>query len=466
MTQNFQQLTPIALRDLTAIVDEEHISVKSADLDQHAQDQSFHAPHRPAVVVWPGDTQEVSALLKYANQHRIPLTAWGAGSSLEGNPIPIHGGIVLDMQRMNKILDIRDLDFQVDVQAGVLYKDMNQTLGRHGLFFAPDPGANASIGGMIANNAAGTRTPLYGATKDNVLRLEVVLASGEIIHTGARSPKSSSGYDLVHLFIGSEGTLGVITQATLRLAPLPEKFSAAIAAFASVEDATRAVSTISGSGITPAALEFLGPNTVDSLNTSGEFSCPEGPTLLMEFHSATQTGLKEELAVIESICLEEGCTTFRPGLGRTARNDLWRARHQLYETIVRLNPNRAFLVGDVAVAVSDYPRLVAVASDELAKNNLHGYLTGHAADGNLHPLIPYTPNDAESYAFAAAVHAAIVEAAISMGGTATGEHGIGLGKRKFMDLEHGSSLEVMQSIKHTLDPHGILNPGKIFEEIS
>ena len=423
MTIAVQHLTSDALNDLTAIVGQEHLSVKNADRDQHARDQSFHTSHRPAVVIWPRDTQEVSAPLKFANQNRIPLTAWGAGSSLEGNPIPIHGGIVLDMQRMNKILEICDLDFQVDVQAGVLYKD-------------------------------------------NVLRLEVVLASGEIIQTGTRSPKTSSGYDLLHLFIGSKGTLGVITQATLRLAPLPENFSAAIATFSWVEEATRTVSAISGSGINPAALEFLGPNTVNTLNRSGEFSFPEGPTLLMEFHSTTQIALEAELAEIETMCTEEVCTSFRPGLGRAARNDLWRARHQVYETIVRLNPNRAFLVGDVAVAVSDYPRLVAVASDELSTNNLHGYLTGHAADGSLHPLIPYTPGNDQSYAIATAVHATIVEAAISMGGTATGEHGVGLGKRKFMAMEHGSSLKVMRGIKNPLDPHGILNPGKIFEKIS
>ena len=462
MSEISQHLTADILRDLASIVGEEYISAKSVDLDQHSQDQSFHTPHRPAVVVWPANTEEVSALLRYANQHRIPLTAWGAGSSLEGNPIPIFGGIVLDVQRMNKIVEIRDLDFQIDVQAGVLYKDMNQILGRHGLFFAPDPGANASIGGMIANNAAGTRTPRYGATKDNVLRLEVVLASGEIIHTGTRSPKTSSGYDLLHLFVGSEGTLGVIAQATLRLAPLPEKFSAAIATFPSTEDAMRAVSSISGSGIIPAALEFLGPNVVEVLNTSDEFSLPDGPTLLMEFHSATETGLKEEIAEIEGLCVEEGCTTFRSGLGRAARNDLWRARHQTYETLVRANPRRAFLVADVAVAVSDFPRLVAVASQELIKNDLRGYLVGHAGDGNLHPMIPYTPKDLESYAISVAVQEAIVEAAISMGGTATGEHGIGLGKRKFMTLEHGNSLKVMRSIKNSLDPNGILNPGKIF----
>jgi D-lactate dehydrogenase (cytochrome) len=345
----------------------------------------------------------------------------------------------------------------------MLYKDMNHALAKHGLFFAPDPGANASIGGMIANNAAGTRTPRYGATKDNVLRLEVVLASGDIIHTGTRARKTSSGYDLVHLFVGSEGTLGVVTQATLHLAPLPEKYSAAIASFPSTENATRTVSAIMGTGIIPAALEFLDSNVVEVLNASGEFALPNGPTLLMEFHSATETGLKEELGEVEGLCFGEGCTAFQAGLGRDERNRLWRARHHTYEILVRNNPGRAFLIVDVAVAVSDYPHLVEVARQELIRHSLRGYLVGHAGDGNLHPLIPYTPEDVESYAISVAVQETIVEAAISLGGTATGEHGIGLGKRKFMALEHGESLKVMQGIKNALDPHGILNPGKIFD---
>lgn len=462
MTKRFQELTPEGLAYLVSVVGEEHVSVKAADLDQHARDQSFHPPHRPAGVVWPASTEEVGAILKYANAHRIPVTPWGAGSSLEGNPIPVYGGIVLDMLRLDKILGLRADDFQVDVQAGMRYKDMNATLARHGLFFAPDPGANASLGGMIANNAAGTRTPRYGATKDNVLRLEVVLASGEIIRTGTRARKTSSGYDLVHVFIGSEGTLGVVTEATLRLAPLPEKFSAAIASFATPAHATRAVSTIMGSGITPAALEFLDQNTVQALNASGEFTLPESPTLLMEFHSATEGGLKEERDMVESICAGEGCTAFQAGLGRAERDRLWRARHQTYEILVRSNPGRAFLIADVAVAVSDYPRLVETAEREMVARGLSGYLIGHAGDGNVHPLIPYTPGEVDSYATALAAAEAIVEAAIALGGTATGEHGIGLGKRPFMALEHGESLKVMWAIKHALDPNGILNPGKVF----
>ncbi len=457
-----QELTPATLEFLASVVGREHLSLKGPDLDQHSRDQSFHPPHRPAAVVWPASAREVSAILAYADRERIPVTPWGAGTSLEGNPIPIYGGIALDLGRMDKILQVRPADFQVDVQAGATYKDMNAALGRQGLFFPPDPGANATIGGMIANNAAGTRTLRYGTTRDNVLRLQVVLASGAIIEVGTQARKTASGYDLLHLFVGSEGTLGVFTQATLRLAPLPEKFSAAVAAFPSLEAATRTVAGIMGSGILPAALEFMDTATLRALNACGLFQLPEQPTLLMEFHRATEAGLQEELGLVEDLCREEGCTRFDAGLGRAERDRLWRARHQTYEILVRSVPGRAYLIVDVAAPVSQYPRLVRAAQRAMARRGLQGYLVGHAGDGNLHPLIPYTPDDPASHLLAWEADEEIVAAAIAMGGTATGEHGVGLGKRRFMAQEHGAALQIMQTIKGALDPHGILNPGKIF----
>jgi D-lactate dehydrogenase (cytochrome) len=362
---------------------------------------------------------------------------------------------------MNRILDVHTADFQIDVQPGILYKDMNKALARHGLFFAPDPGANASIGGMVSNNAAGTRTPKYGATKDNVLRLEVVLPSGEIIRTGTRAVKTSSGYDLVHLFIGSEGTLGVVTETTLKLAPLPDKFSAVTVAFPSVEAATRSVSSIVGSGLTPAALEFLDLTSVRALNTAGGINLPERPTLLMEFHSATEVGLRDELALVRQLCEEESYLAFQAGLGRAARDWLWRARHQLYEVLVRNHPGRAFVIVDVAVPISNFPQLVATAGQALARRALMGTIVGHAGDGNLHALIAYLPDDEKSYVVAHAADVEIVNAALALDGTATGEHGIGIGKREFMAQEHGHSLNVMRAIKNALDPNGIMNPGKV-----
>jgi D-lactate dehydrogenase (cytochrome) len=450
------------LATLIAIAGAEYVSVAEADREQHARDQSFHPSHRPAVVVWPADTKQISAILSFANRARIPVTPWGAGTSLEGNPVPVKGGITLDTSRLSRILAVYPDDYQIKVEVGVLYKDMNAQIARHGLFFAPDPGANASIGGMIANNAAGTRTLKYGATKDNVLRLEVVLASGEVIQTGSLASKSASGYNLLHLFVGSEGTLGVITSATLRLAPLPEKFSAAVATFPAVAAATRAVSAIMGSGVTPAALEFLDAATASQLDKATEFSLPPQPVLLMEFHSATGAGLSEELRLIQEICRLEGCTSFEAGLGRAERDRLWQVRHRTYEILVCNNPGRSFLVADVAVPVSRFPQLVDVCRRAMDESGLDGYLVGHAGDGNLHPLVPYQPDDEASLARANAAHARMVEAAIELGGTVTGEHGVGFGKRKYLPLEHGASLAVMRRIKTALDPHGILNPGKIF----
>lgn len=455
-------LTGDELVYLRSVVGDAYVSTKTADRNSHSSDESFHEPQRPAAVVWPGSIDDVSRILAFANQHRIPVTPWGAGTSLEGNPIPVYGGIVLDVARMNKILDVNEMDFQVDVQAGILYKDMNEALARFGLFFAPDPGANASIGGMIANNASGTRTLRYGSTSDNVFRLRVVLPTGQIIQTGSRSAKSASGYELRRLLIGSEGTLGIICEATLRLAPIPEKFSAVISSFSSSEGASNSVSAIMGSGIIPAALEFLDVATIKALNASGEFKLPQHPTLLMEFHGTSDAGLAQELSIIKDVCEEEGCITFESGLGRKARDQMWRARHQTYEILVRSNPGRAFLILDVAVPVSQYWRLVDTAEKACAARNLQAFMVGHAGDGNLHPLVPYVPGDAASHDIALDVQREIVEKAIAMGGTATGEHGVGIGKRRFMSLEHGDSLDLMRTIKEAVDPNGILNPGKIF----
>jgi len=404
---------------LVETVGQEHVSTKAADRDHHSRDQSFHPASLPAAVVWPASAQEISTILQYANQHHIPVTPWGAGTSLEGNPIPVQGGIVLDLMRMDRILEVRPEDFQVDVQAGLKYKDLNQQLARYGLFFAPDPGANAAIGGMVANNAAGTRTPKYGATKDNVLRLEVVMPTGEIIRTGSLAAKTSSGYDLVHLFIGSEGTLGIITSATLNLAPLPERFSAVIASFESVAGATHSVSAIMGSGIVPAALEFLNVVTVSELNSASDLSLPEQPTLLMEFHGATDVVLQEELTLVKALCQAEGCLRFEAGLGRQERDRLWRARHQTYEITVRANPGVSFLIVDLAVPVSRFPALVAACEKALESRELKSYLVGHAGDGNLHPLIPYRAEDQASYETAKVVHGEMVRAALSLGGTVT-----------------------------------------------
>ncbi|GIK42074.1 MAG: oxidoreductase [Chloroflexota bacterium] len=449
-------------RALQAIVGPERVSITQADRLQHARDQSSHAEHLPDLVLWPQTTAEVSAILAYANQARLPVTAWGAGTSLEGNPVPVQGGIVLDFQQMNHILAIHAADFQVTVQPGMLYKDMNKTLARHGLFFAPDPGANASIGGMVANNAAGIRTVKYGATRDNVLALEVVLANGEMLRTGARSVKQSAGYDLTHLFVGSEGTLGIVTEATLKLAPLPEHFSAVITAFPTVEIAAEVVFALIGSGLEPAALELLDAQALTVLNSEADFDLTVAPTLFMEFSGASEASLAEELALVEAICREHDGRSFQAGIGREARNRLWQARHRFFETSQRYYSGHAYFLTDVAVPISQFPALVAAANQIMARLNCQGTIIGHAGDGNLHTAIFFPPGDDKARAHAAQVNDHLVERALALGGTCTGEHGVGLGKQKYMLAEHGPvALNLMRQLKATLDPNGILNPGKV-----
>ncbi len=450
------------LAELTEIVGIENISTAHSQRNLHGKDQSSHELVLPDAVVWPETTAQVSAIATFANANQIALTGWGAGSSLEGNSIPLQGGIVVDFGRMSQIVQTHSADFQVTVQPGIFYKDMNKTLAREGLFFAPDPGANASIGGMIANNAAGTRTVKYGATRDNVLALEVVLANGEIIRTGSRSIKQSAGYDLTHLFTGSEGTLGLITEATLRLHPLPEHFSAVVASFGNTPDAADAVYGIIGSGITPAACELLDANAVRYMNTLETVNLPEKPTLLLEFHGASIATIEAELAIVRDVCEECGAERFEVGVGRDERDRIWEGRHMLGEILFRIYPDSTYLITDVSVPISAYPVLAAYTNALFAELNIKGSLFGHAGDGNLHTVNFASKEDAEQQKMLQTFNDYVVHKAIELGGTCTGEHGVGIGKQKYMVYEHGeAAVGVMRQIKRMFDPNNILNPGKV-----
>ncbi len=451
-----------AFAKLQRIVTENRFSLTDADREQHARDQSSHQAHLPDGVIWPINTAEVSAIMRTASKYRIPIVGWGAGSSLEGNPIPVRGGIVVDFGQMDHILEVHEQDFQVTVQPGILYKDMNQILARHGLFFAPDPGANASIGGMIANNAAGIRTVRYGATRDNVLALQVVLANGEIIRTGSRSIKQSAGYDLTHLFTGSEGTLGLITEATLKLAPLPDHFSAVTAAFPTIQQAATAVFDIIGGGLNPTALEMLSTEAITILCEEGGFDFDRTPNLFMEFNAASEVSLQEELKLVRRICNHNGCTKYQEGLGLQMRNELWEGRHRMFEMSVRHFPGQDWLLTDVAVPISKYPELVNYTAEHIVKLHLNCGIVGHAGDGNMHTVTFFPPDDISGRERANKLNDLIVSKAISLGGTCTGEHGVGLGKQTYMVSEHGeAAMSVMRQLKATLDPLNILNPGKV-----
>jgi D-lactate dehydrogenase (cytochrome) len=455
----FTPLNDAHVQALTAIAGAHNVSTAQAERELRARDAGHHPAHLPELVIWGESPTQIASVLKYAHEQRIPVTAWGVGTGLEGNATPLYGGILLTLERMNKVLAVHADDFQVTVEAGIPHKDLNAQLARYGLFFPPDPGANATIGGMMANNAAGIRTVKYGATKDNVLQAQVALADGRLITVGSRSIKQASGYNLLQLFIGSEGTLGVFTQATLKLVPVPQYMSAMIVGFPTIEAAIQTVVAVRGSGIDVAALEFIDVTNTKALNESGANIAPH-PTLLMEVHSAHPQTLEADIAIVREICEDAGALSFHATADNAERKVLWNARHHAYEVLVRNHPNQRIFIMDVAVPISAFPDLIEFARQTIDAHGIVGYMKGHAGDGNIHVELPYG-SEAE-FAKVSDVNGAIVKHAIALGGTATGEHGVGIGKRAYMQAEHGDALDVMRLLKHTLDPHGILNPGKLF----
>lgn len=459
---DFTALNDTHIAALTEIAGAANITTAQADLDLHNRDQSRHPMGNAKAVIYASNTEQVSAVMRYCYEHRIPVTPWGVGTSLEGNPLARYGGISLSFERMARIVEVHADDFQVTVEPGIGHKDLNAQLARFGLFFPPDPGANATIGGMLANNAAGIRTVKYGATKDNVLKMEVVLADGRVMTVGSRSIKQSSGYDLLHLIVGSEGTLGIITQATLKLVPVPTLMSAVVASFPSVSAAIEAVVAVRGSGLDPAALEFIDPKQAGLLRDHSGVDLEDKPTLFMEFHAVIPEALEFGLRQVREICEELGASRIKTTTDNAERAKLWHARHQALELLHRIHPGQRIYIDDVAVPISQYPALIAFAEQAIAEAGIHAYMKGHAGDGNIHCEFPYA-TEAE-FEVISRVNDRIVEKAIALGGTATGEHGVGFGKTQFMDLEHGAALDVMRQIKEALDPRGILNPGKIFPD--
>lgn len=459
----FNRMTEDDKGYIASIVSGDRFSSGESNLKLHSRDMSGHRASLPEAVVWPKDREEVSRILSYANSRLIPVTPWGAGTSLEGNPIPLYGGIVMDMTRMDRILEVRATDFQVDVEPGVIYREVNQQLKNTGLFFPPDPGADATIGGMIGNNASGIRTLRYGSTKDNVLRLVVVLANGEVIEVGTRAAKTSSGLDLLHLFIGSEGMLGVVVEATLRLASIPAEIASAVAAFETVEAAGIAVSEVMRNGIEPAALELLAPECLGLMNRHRGLGLPIAPSIFLEFHGATKGQLAESMDIAEEICREQGCILFKAGLERGKRDLLLEARYALGEMIRQDHPDRLRISIDVAVPISAYPEMISFARKLAAQSGAQAaYVFGHAGDGNVHLVIEADRGDRTTWERIKEVNLLIVHKALTLKGTVTGEHGVGIGKVGFMEAEHGMTLAWMKKIKELFDPNGILNPGKIF----
>ena len=447
---------------LSAMVPSDRFSTGQSNRELHVHDISPHYGILPAGIIWPVSTDEVAQILSWTYDNNIPVTPWGAGTSTEGNPVPTCGGLVIDMTQMNKILEIRSQDLQADVQPGVLRKELNRQSGKYGLFFPPDPGADATIGGMIANNASGVQTVKYGATKDYVMKLTIVLPQGDVIHTGCKAHKSSSGYDLTRLFVGSEGTLGVVTEATLKLTGIPSHHLATTITFEDLESASAAVAVLMGSGLEPAALELLPPGLINLMNREKNLDIPEVPSLFCEFHGISKTTLQETADLAKELCEDCGATGFKYGVEERDRKELWRARHEAWETIHRAHPKKETLIVDAAVPISRYPEMIVYSQKLVDDYNAAGYVFGHAGDGNLHVVLAGDPADENEWSILEKINHSIVEKAVELGGTSTGEHGVGIGKRKFMKLEHGESYHLMQGIKELIDPKGLMNPGKIF----
>ena len=430
--------------------------------EQHGRDESsFDAPP-PSAVVFAENTAEVAAVVALAAQYQVPVIPFGIGSSLEGHLLAVQGGVSIDLGRMNKVLAIHADDLTVTVQPGVTRKQLNEEIKSTGLFFPIDPGADATIGGMSATRASGTNAVRYGTMRENVLALEVVTAGGEIIRTGTRAKKSSAGYDLTRLMVGSEGTLGVITEITLKLYPLPEAVSAAICSFPSIEAAVRTTIQIIQMGIPIARVELIDVNTVRIVNKYARLTLREEPMLLMEFHGSPAS-VKEQAELVQELASEHGGNAFEWASTPEERTRLWTARHNSYFAAVQSRPGCKVISTDTCVPISRLADCLLDSVTEADASGIPYFLVGHVGDGNFHFGYLLDPNQPEERVTAEKLNYQLVTRALSLGGTCTGEHGIGLHKMDFLVTEAGAgAVNMMRTIKRALDPHNIMNPGKIF----
>lgn len=454
-------LTSEQIASLGALVSG-RISTNESILDSHGKDESAFPPIKPSAVINVKSTEEVSAVLKFCHDQDIPVVAFGAGTSLEGHVLPLFGGISLDVSDMDSIISINPDDLTVRVQAGVRRMALNKKLSSDGLFFSVDPGADATIGGMTSTGAAGTTTIRYGSMRENVLKLKAVLADGTIIETGRETRKQSAGYDLTRLIIGSEGTLAIITEITLRVFGIPEKMAAAVSRFPTLGDGVQAAIAVVRSGVAIARCEFLDAQCIKNVNAHDGLNLDEAPTLLFEFHGSPRS-VEEDARVVQEIAAEFGGTNFEWTSEEGARRKLWQARHNAYWAGISAHPGMRAISTDAAVPLSKLAEAVALTDKILSDSQFPFSILGHVADGNFHAFIITNPKKPEELAAVRELTHHMTDAIIDMGGTCTGEHGIGAGKISSLEKEAGpGAMAVMASIKAALDPKGILNPGKIF----
>jgi D-lactate dehydrogenase (cytochrome) len=451
-----------AIVELRKVLGDQIVTAK-ADLEIHGANETHFAAMPPDAVFYPEDTQQVSIALAICHEHDCPVIPWGTGTSLEGHALAVQGGLTVDMCRMNKVLKVHSEDMDVIVQPGITRQDLNTELRATGLFFPIDPGANASLGGMAATRASGTTAVRYGTMRDNVLGLEVVLADGRIIRTGTRARKSSAGYDLTAMFVGSEGTLGLITELTLRLHGQPEAVSSAICAFDDIEAAVNAVITTIQMGIPMARIEFVDEATAKAFNGYAGADMPEKPHLLLEFHGS-DASVQEQAERVGEIAAEFGGSDFKWSSKAEDRNALWKMRHNGYYAALLLKPGATAVVTDLCVPISRLAQAVQETREDIANSGIPGPILGHVGDGNFHAVLLIEPDNAAEKKTALDLSHRMVERALAMGGTITGEHGVGMGKLDFMQAEHGLGWQVMGVIKRALDPKGMMNPGKVVRQ--
>ncbi len=450
---------------LNEIVDG-RVSLNETILDQHGRDESAFPPVLPSAVVFPKSTEEVSRVLAYCNENRIPVVAFGAGTSLEGHVLPLRGGISLDMNEMKQIINISPEDLTATVEAGVTRLTLNERLNKEGLFFSVDPGADATIGGMASTGAAGTTTVKYGSMRENVLAMTAVLADGTIIKTGRPTRKLSAGYDVARLLVGSEGTLAVITEVTLKIYGIPEKMSAAIVRFKTLADGVAAATRIVQMGTNVARCEFLDPASVRNANKHSGLSLPEQPTLLFEFHGSP-ANVESDARGAKEIVQDFGGSDFEWTSDENQRRKLWQARHDAYWSNIHIYPGKRVVSTDMAVPLSKLAAAVAVCNESLSRHEFPFSIFGHVADGNFHCMIINDPSKPHELENIREVTHEMASKIISMGGTCTGEHGIGMGKIDLLVEETGEpAVALMRRIKDSLDPNWILNPGKVILQSS
>jgi D-lactate dehydrogenase (cytochrome) len=438
----------------------DRLSRSSAILERFGKDESFHKSVPPDAVVTPHNTEEVSEIVKICASHKVPVIPYGTGTSLEGHVAALHGGISINLQEMNEILEVHDDDLDVVVQPGVTRKQLNRHLHDRGLFFPIDPGADASLGGMTACRASGTNAVRYGTMRENVLALTVVLADGRIIKTSRRARKSAAGYDLTRLFVGSEGTLGVITEITLRLYGIPEAIASAVCTFPDLDSAVSTVISTIQFGVPVARIELLDEVQIDAINRYSKTDLAIAPTLFLEFHG-TERGVEEQSQIVQELAADAGGGNFSWTTNTEERNRLWQARHDAAYACKALMPDGEIWATDVCVPISQLAECIRETQRDIQESNLIAPIVGHVGDGNFHLVLLVDKNNAEETERAQALHERMVMRALAMGGTCTGEHGIGYGKLDFMIAEHGEAVSVMRSIKQALDPDNIMNPGKI-----